>query len=265
MDILSATIYIILFIVLMIFIFSMGLLTPIIGKKDILSVLAIGFVVGIVGGAFFITPIYEEIPNVVGTVQQTITGENEKINIEVSPIVDIDKLMTDLNKTNGVISIINKGIDVKTDPFSTERKNIIEEKIPIVDKNFENFSVNKSGMISINFTKDYNPSTALKTLSDWLMYSAGINTKYSLIKIQIIAEPSEVDNIVQFLHSENIVVTSIEGPVQNAVNNTKNSMLDNGLVVLIAGIIGIIVALVGIFFDNIFTVIRNFIKKIRKR
>ncbi|WP_225370647.1 hypothetical protein [Methanobrevibacter arboriphilus] len=35
------------------FVFSMGLLTPIIGKKDIISVLAIGFVVGLVGGTFF--------------------------------------------------------------------------------------------------------------------------------------------------------------------------------------------------------------------
>lgn len=243
----------------------MGLLTPIIGRKDMISVIAIGFVVGIVGGAFFITPIYEEIPYVYGTVEEAFSEETEKINIEVSPILDVNKLMTNLNKTKGVISVVNKGIEVKTDSFSSERKNIIEEKIPVVDKNFENFSVNKSGMITINFTEDYNPTAALKTLSDWLMYSGGINTRYSLIKIQIVAEPSEVNNIVKYLHSENIVVKSTEGPIENAVNNTKNSMLDSNLVIILSGVIGVIVALISIFIDDIRTIYRNFNKKNRKR
>lgn len=265
MDVITAIVYIILFIVLMIFVFSMGLLTPIIGKKDIISVLAIGFIVGLVGGAFFITPIYQEIPNVVGSFEETFTGENERINIEVSPIVDLNKLLTNLNKTEGVISVLNKGVVIKTDPFSNNRKKIIEEKIPVVDKDFKNFSVNESGIIAINVTEGHNPNTAIKTLGDWLMYTGEINIRYSIIHLQIVAKPSNVDDIVNYLHSENIVVTSVEGPVQSSVNNTKSSMLDNNLVIILSGIIGVIVALISIFLDEITPILKRFINRFRKK
>jgi len=265
MDVITAIIYIVLFIVLMVFVFSMGLLTPIIGKKDVISVLAIGFIVGLVGGAFFITPIYQEVPNVIGSVQETFTGENEKINIEVSPIVDLNKLLTNLNKTKGVISVLNKGVIIKTDPFSNSRKKTIEEKIPIVDENFKNFSVNESGIIAINITEGYNPNAAIKTLRDWLMYTGEINIRYSLIHLQITANPSDVDDIVKYLNSENIVVTSIEGPVENSVNETKGSMLDNNIVILLSGVIGVIVAVVSIFIDEITPVIKRFLSRIKRK
>jgi hypothetical protein len=264
MDIITAGIYIILFILLMVFVFSMGLLTPIIGKKDILSVLAIGFIVGLVGGVFFITPIYHEIPNVVGSFQQTFSSEPEKINIEVSPITDLNKLITDLNKTEGVITVINKGIEIKTDPFPPFRQKIIEEKIPIVDENFKNFSVNKSGLININFTVDHNPNDAIKLLADWLMYTGEINTRYSLINIQIVAEPSKVDNVIEFLNSEDIVVTSIEGPVQDSINNTRNSLINDNLAIVLCGVAGLIVAFISIYIDEITLLIKKILKKIKE-
>ena len=265
MDVLTAIIYLILFIVLMVFVFSMGLLTPIIGKKDIISVLAIGFIVGLVGGLFFITPIYQELPYVVGTIQETFNGEDEKINIEVSPIVDIDALLKELNNTDEVISVYNKGIIIKTDPFPNYRKKIIEEKIPIVDKNFNNFSINESGEIHIYFNEWHDPNKAIKTLADWLMYTGEINTRYSLIYIEITAKPSDVDKIVEFLHSENIAVTSIEGPVESAVTNTKNIMPDNNIAILFCGIIGVIVGLISIYIDEIGPAFKRIISKIRKK
>jgi len=248
----------------MIFVFSMGLLTPIIGKKDIISVLVIGFIVGLVGGAFFIVPIYQEVPNVVGSIEKTIAGGYERINIEVSPIVDLNKLLIDLNKTEGVVSIINKGVIIKTDPFSNSRKKIIENKLSIVDKDFKNFSVNESGIIAINVTPGHNPNTGIKTLGDWLMYTGEINIRYTLIHIQIVAKPSNVDDIVKFLNSENIVVTSIEGPVENSVDNTKSSMLDNSIIIFLFGVIGVIVALTGIYFDEIRPVLNRFLSRFKK-
>ena len=264
MDVLTAILYIVLFIVLMLFVFSMGLLTPIVGNKDIISVLTIGFIVGLVGGAFFITPIYQEIPYVVGSIEKTFTGTNERLNIEVSPIVDLNKLLKDLNKTEGVVSVANKGVVIKTDPFSNSRKKNIEDKLLIVDKNFKNFSVNETGVISISITDGHNPHDAIKTLGDWLMYTGGINIKYSLIHIQIEVKPSNVDDIVKFLNSENIVVTSIEGPVENSINNTKNIMLDNNFVIVLSGFFGVIIALISIFIDDIRPVVNRFVDKIKK-
>ncbi len=265
MDIITSIIYIFLFILLMVFVFSMGLLTPIIGKKDILSVLAIGFVVGLVGGTFFITPIYQEMPYVVGSIYETIGENNETIIIEVSPSVDRNKLISELNQKEGVISVINKGIILKTDPFSESTKQIIEDKVPIVDENFKNYSVNTEGLISINFTHNYDPSKAISTLTEWLMYSSGINVKYSSVIININAKSNSVNEVTDYLHSNNIVISSINGPVQSAINNTKMSMLDNNYVILISGIIGLVVALISIFFDNILEGIRRFIAKIKNR
>lgn len=265
MDIIGAIIYIFLFILLMVFVFSMGLLTPIIGKKDIISVLAIGFVVGLVGGTFFISPIYQEMPYVVGSVYETIGDNNETITAELSPSIDENSLITELKQKEGVISVSNKGIVLKTDPFPEDRKKIIEEKIPIVDENFKNFSVQTGGLISINFTGNYDPSTAIDTLSEWLMYSSGINVKYSSVIIQINAKSNSVNEITDYLESKNIVVNSIDGPVQNAINSTKESMIDTNYMILISGIIGVIVAIISIFFDNITEGIRRIIIKIRNR
>jgi len=265
MDIISAIIYIFLFILLMVFVFSMGLLTPIIGKKDIISVLAIGFVVGLVGGTFFITPIYQEMPYVIGSLYETIGDNNETIIIEVSPAVDKNSLISELKQKEGVLSVSNKGIILKTDPFSEDRKKIIEEKIPIIDENFKNFSVQNNGLISINFTSDYDPNKAIDTLSEWLMYSSEINVKYSSVIIEINSKSNSVDEITKYLDSKNIVINSIKGPVQNAINSTKESMIDTNYIILISGLIGVIIAVVSIFFDIITEGIRKLITQIRNR
>jgi len=264
MDVLTAIIYLILFIILMVFVFSMGLLTPIIGKKDIISVLAIGFIVGLVGGLFFITPIYQEIPYAIGSAHEIFNGENERINIEVSPIVDLNSLLTKLKNTEEVISIVNKGIVIKTDPFPTFRKKIIEEKIPIVDKNFQNFSVNESGEIHIYFTESHDSKEAIKTLADWLMYTGEITTRYSLIYIEITVKPADVDKIVKLLNSENIAVTSIEGPVESAIDKTKNIMPDSNFAILLCGVIGVIVGLISIYLDEIVPAVKKVISEIKK-
>ena len=249
----------------MIFVFSMGLLTPIVGKRDIISVLAIGFIVGIVGGAFFITPVYQELPYAVGSFNEAISGENEIMNIEVSPIVDLNKLLTTLNNTEGVILVENKGVVITTDPFSDSRKSIIEEKIPVVDKNFKNFSVDKRGLITINFTADHNPNAGIRTLADWLMFTGGINTRYSLYHIQITANPSKSNEIIDYLHSENIVVTSVKGPIENSIESTKSVMLDNNLSILLSGFFGLFIAFISIYIDEIRPKVNKLISKIKKR
>jgi len=242
----------------------MGLLTPIVGKKDIISVLAIGCIVGLVGGLFFITPIYQEIPYVVGSVHEAFNGEDETINIEVSPIVDLNKLLTQLNDTEEVLSVTNKGIVIKTDPFPLYRKKIIEDKIPIVDKDFKNFSINESGEIYIYFTENRDSKAAIKILADWLMYTGEINTRYSLIYIEITTKPSDVDEIVKFLNSENIAVTSVEGPVETAIDNAKNLMPDNNFAIFLCGVIGVIIALISIYIDEIVPTFKKLISKINE-
>ncbi|HIH62529.1 MAG TPA: hypothetical protein HA298_07625, partial [Methanobacteriales archaeon] len=62
MNVIITLIMLILFIILLAFVFSVGLMTPVVGKKNLLFVIFIGFMVGVIGGTFFILPVYDDIP-----------------------------------------------------------------------------------------------------------------------------------------------------------------------------------------------------------
>ena len=62
-----------LFILVLVFIFSTALLTPLIGKKNLIFVIALGFTVGAVGGAFFIAPVFDDIPDMARSVYMVTT------------------------------------------------------------------------------------------------------------------------------------------------------------------------------------------------
>jgi hypothetical protein len=187
------------------------------------------------------------------------------MNIEISPSANYTKVIDELNKTDGVTKVINKGILVKTDPFSDERKSLIEDRLTILDENFKSFSVDKTGEIDINFTSGYNPHQAIKKLSDWLMYTGGINLRYSLIQVEITVKSGKVDEITEYLHSNAVVVSSVHGSVQDAISDTENIMLDDKGVILISGIIGVLVALISIYYDNISNSIKDCIDKLKNR
>ena len=249
MDVITSIIYVVLFIIVLVFVFSMGLLTPMIGKKSFLSVAAMGLIVGLIGGGIFIAPVYDELPYVAGSAQQIIT-DTEVINIEISTRINASELIKEIKKVDGVISVENNGLFLETTPFSNERKKIIEKKIPIVDENFKSWSVNSSGIININITEGYDANNAIKILSDWLIYTAEIDTKYSVIKIKICAEANKVNDILNYLESKEIVVSSVEGPVQGTVDNTKNTMLDRNIIIFLMGVLGVLIAVFGIYFDE---------------
>ena len=69
MDILIAIVYVILFLILMVFVFSIGMLKPFMPKKEIVLVLVVAFLIGAIGGALFLEPLYEEFPSVVGELE----------------------------------------------------------------------------------------------------------------------------------------------------------------------------------------------------
>ena len=52
MDIIITIIYIILFIIMMVFVFSVGMLKKFMPKKEVILVLVAGFLIGAIGGAF---------------------------------------------------------------------------------------------------------------------------------------------------------------------------------------------------------------------
>jgi hypothetical protein len=233
----------------------MGLLTPMIGKRSIISVVVIGFIIGLVGGGFFISPIYEDLPYVAGSFQQLFDGDNEHIIIDVSSTTDLDKFINELKNTKGVISVSYKSFSMSTTNFSKERKEIIKNYMPKFSKNFKSWDVDTNGTIIVNTTDNFDPRKVITNISEWISFTGGIKTNYDLIQLDVNAESGHVDTIISYLESKNVVVNHVEGPVNSVINNTKNSMVNLNVVIFFTGVLGIIIALIGAFLDYIITLL----------
>lgn len=265
MDILVALLMIILFIVLLVFVFSTALLTPIIGKKNLLFVVFMGFMVGIVGGAFFIAPLYDDIPQMARGYYQYTSNANETIGVDVSTNVDVNKFMDNVSKMDGVLEVYSSGIIIKTDSFSAERQKLIEEKIPLIDSNITSWKVNNSGVVTLTAKKGYNPVTAINNLADWMMLTGGINVKYTMIHVTIVAQASKVNSIIDSISKEQIVVTGVQGPVEEKINWLNEVLPSKYNIILLCGFLGMITGLAGVFIDTIIAFIQDLRKKLWKR
>lgn len=59
-------------------------------------VLVSAFVIGALGGAFFISPIYDEMPQVVSTLEKLNPSNEETLYLDVSSASDINELKDNL-------------------------------------------------------------------------------------------------------------------------------------------------------------------------
>ena len=262
MDTLVAILMVVLFLILLIFVFSTALLTPIIGKKNLLFVIFIGFMVGIVGGAFFIAPLYDDLPEMTRGFYYYTSSANGTIGVDVSTNIDITEFIDTTKKMDGVFDVYSSGIIIKTDPFPDNRKKIIEEKIPLIDPNITSWKIDNAGTITIVTKKGYNPETAISTLAEWLMFTGGINTKYSMVHVSIIAQTNKIDNITKTISQQDIVITGIEGPVEEKIQWLDNALPDKNNIIILCGIIGMLTGLAGVFIDTIMSYLNNLRNKI---
>ena len=102
MDTLTVILMIGLFIFLLVFIFSAALLTPLIGKRNILFVIFLGFTVGAVGGAFFIAPAFDDIPVIASSIITGTSSGTDMVDINVSTDVNISDFIQSSRKLMGL-------------------------------------------------------------------------------------------------------------------------------------------------------------------
>ncbi|WP_303337071.1 hypothetical protein [Methanobrevibacter sp.] len=264
MDILTTVVYIILFIIIMIFVFSIGMLKPFMRKKETALVLVSAFIIGCLGGAFFLSPIYDDVPEVMSTVQKVIpNNDNETMYLDVSSSVDLDALKNNLTHIDGVHSFEVTGITFYMWQFTDKEMTYMNAVLENIDANYKNFTVNESGKIDIDLVPGYEVNSALKSFSDWYKNVYAGTISYAQVHIKVVLAPSAIDQSREYLLEEGIVPTKMEGPVQDSINKTNSTMLNNGEFVLISGGIGVIVALLGIYVDKVVVVFRKF-KKSKK-
>ena len=93
----------------------------------------------------------------------------------------------------------------------------------------------------------------------------GDTLSYAQVHAKLVIASSALDQFEQNLMDRGIVASHIEGPVQNRINDTNSSMVSSTQFVLISGVIGVIVALIGIFFDSVVVYYRRFRKFVTEK
>ena len=250
METIAVILMVILFLVLMVFVFSTALLTPIIGKKNLIFVVLMGFMVGIIGGAFFISPIMDDIPNIASAFYQSTSTDLDTLYLDIPDSVDVNQFIDATKNIDGVKNVTVTGITIKTYGFSDYWKNTLENRIPVSNTNITSVQIQGNDTLNIQIKNGSDPKSTIKSLDDWLMLIAGIGTSYSAVHLNVQTDPSKTNQIENQL-SQTVVISSIKGPTQDKINSLKAILPNPSNVIILCGFIGMFVGLAGVFIDSI--------------
>ena len=263
MDIIIAIIYIVLFIIMMVFVFSIGMIKQYMPKREVLLILAVAFLIGSIGGAFFLQPIYHELPSVASVIEKNMPDNEETLHLDLSSSIDTDNLREDLSAMEGFKSFDEKSITITLWNFNEKEHEYFEYVVGNIDPHYKNYTVT-SNQIIIELDDNYTASQGLKSFSDWYKLVYGQTLSYAQVQAELVVDSSQLDKFEQALLDKGVIAKSIEGPVQDSINNTNSSMITNTEFIGFCGCIGIIVAVIGIYIDSVIPAYRRF-KKFLKR
>lgn len=252
-----------LFILLMAFVFSTALLTPIIGKRNLIFVICLGFVVGMVGGIFFISPVFDDIPVLASSFYHQTSDDLETLDVNVSTNVDVNRFSEELKNMEGVKNVQVAGITLKTTQFSPRWKKILEKRVITSNKDIKSAKISSNDTIFIE-TEKQDTQEVIKKLDKWLMYVGAIDIKYSTIHFTVKVESSKKTAVIDKISKE-AVVTDINGPTTNKINYLKSVLPDSSNIIILCGFIGVLVGLIGLFIDSILEVVGNIKEKMAQK
>ena len=259
MDIITAIIYIVLFIIMMVFVFSIGMLRQYMPRREMLLVLAVAFLIGSIGGAFFLDPIYDELPNMASVVEKNMPNNEETLHLDLSSSVDTDKLSKDLSSMDGFKSFDELSISIPMWTFNQKEHDYFDSIVENIDSHYKSHEITQDKIVIV-LDDNYTASQGLKSFSDWYKLVYGETISYAQIQAELVVDSSKLDNFEQALLDKGIVASSIEGPVHDSMNATNTSMLSNVEFTLACGGVGVVVALLGIYMDSIVPAYRRFKK-----
>jgi len=260
-----AIIYVILFIIMMVFVFSIGMLRNFMPKKEIILVLVVAFLIGVIGGAFFLEPIYEELPSVVSIVEKNVPGNEETLYLDLSSSVNMNELKENLSATEGFISFKETSITIPLWKFNDKEVEYFNYVLANIDSHFKHYNVTKDGKLEIQLEDNYSSYEALKSFSDWYKLVYGGSISYAQVHAELVISSSSIDTFEQNLLEKGIVASNKSGPIQDSIDNTNSSMLSNTQFVLICGGVGVFVAILGIYYETFGVYVRRFRKFLKEK
>lgn len=261
MDAIMIIIMLVLFILALIFVFSTALLTPYIGKKNLLSVILLGLVVGLVGGAFLVAPVVNDLPDFTRTlVEDTVSG-TDVINVQLSTNHNITETIHNISSINGVHSITYDGILMKTDTFETPAD---QSKF---FKYLNNTNTNITGIDSmgdntffIHINKDGDPQQVLDDIYGSFANNTYIHLRYTSMDAQITVDAKNITKIKNSLSPDEVIIKNITGPTEDTTNAITSWIPDQNGVIIGSAILGMVVGLLGFFIDTVFNGVSRFRK-----
>jgi hypothetical protein len=261
METLAVIIMITLFIILMAFVFSSALLTPLIGKKNLLFVLLLGFVVGIIGGAFFIAPVFNDIPGMARSFNEFASNSPEIIVANISADNNVTQSIDNIRKIQGVKTVETQKIILNTTPMSESWKNSILSRAKTASANITSIEAVGNETLIIQIKPGSDPPATISNLNDWIELVSGVRIQYSIVQINMTVEASQVDDVIKKLPSQQAIVDKVSGPMEENVEYIEKILPNTFSLIMFCGLIGLLTGLAGIFIDRII----QFWKDVRKR
>lgn len=265
METLFVILMIVLFFILMAFVFSTALLTPLIGKKNLLFVVGLGFVVGLIGGAFFIAPVYDDLPDMARAVYMSSSDQQEVITLNISTDSDVNRAIADVKGIPGVLSVESGKITVKTTNINSDWKSSLESRMTTAVSNITSGKIVSNETIMVELEPGSDPTVVIKKLKNWMNLVSGIDIRFSIVEVKVVVDASKVDDVVRQLPQGEVVVNGISGPVEKEVQTLKKTLPPNNNVILFCGFFGVVVGLAGMFIDTILQGLKAIVGRLLKK
>lgn len=267
MDVLTIIIMIVLFILAMLFVFSTALLTPYIGKKNLISVILLGLIVGLASGAFLLTPIVGDIPDFTRVIVEESVDGTDVIELDLSTNGNLTQIIQNISSITGVESVDYDGITIKIDEDfdSDTEKRLIKQSINDSNKDISNVIEIDDKTFLVEIAENGDPQGVLNSIYSTFSYATYTHLRYTSMGANATVQANNVTKILNAISENEVVVLNVTGPTE-----TQNAFLSQFMptgtnVILASGVLGIIVAIAGFFVDSLITFINNFRKKRKKK
>ena len=266
MDVLTIIIMLILFILAMIFIFSTALLTPYIGKKNFISVLMLGLVVGLVGGAFLLSPIVDDIPDFTRTIVEESVEGTDLMELDLSTNGNLTQIIENISSITGVQNVSYEGITIKiNENFATDndRARFINN-LNNSNENISNVEDRGEKEFFVRITDGGDPQSVLTSIYQTFSSNTYIHLRYTSMKANATVAANNITKIMSAVGNSGAVILNVTAPTEDQIATINKYVPDKTFVILMSGILGVVVATVGFFIDSIFTFTSKTKKKSRK-
>lgn len=267
MDALTIIIMIVLFILAMLFVFSTALLTPYIGKKNLISVIVLGLIVGLAAGAFLLTPIMDDMPDFTRTIVEESVDGTDVIELDLSTNGNLTQIIQNISSINGVERVDYKGITIKIDEDfdSNTEKRLITQAINNSNQNISNVIERDDKTFLVEIKEGGDPQGVLNSIYNTFDRETYTHLRYTAMNANATVQANNVTKILNAISENEVVVLNVTGPTETQNAFLSQFMPSGTNVILASGILGIIVAIAGFFVDSLITFINNFRKKRKKK